>query len=100
MMGQLSAIKAQVMGACDKRDPLYADINSTAFQAAMENARRELVATAPHAICPYCKAGPGMATCKPCHQRGYVGKFTWANAPGDLRARARTWVLKQKNART
>jgi hypothetical protein len=85
MMALLSDVKLKVFAALDKRDPVFADINGSAFQAAIENARRELSATVPHALCPYCAA----KGCKTCHDRGYVGKYIWANAPGDLRSRAR-----------
>jgi hypothetical protein len=85
MMGALSSIKTTVLGALDNRDKLYQDVARTAFQSAMENARRELSNALPHALCPYCKADG----CKACHNRGWVSKTVWANAPGDIRARSK-----------
>jgi len=81
-MTQLSAIKSQVMRAIEAGDRLYADMSGgSGFQAAIENARRELRFAAPHALCPYCRA----KGCKACHGRGYVGEGVWKAAPADMK---------------
>ena len=80
IMGELSRIKGQVLAAAEK-DPLYARLNTSEFQTAMDRARAAMKFTAPHSLCPYC-AGDG---CKACRKAGWVTKEVWSMAPAEMK---------------
>ena len=82
LMTAVSRIKTAVLDACEREDPLYADIMASQFQADAMNLHRQLRATTPYAACPYCR----QTGCKACFGRGYVGEFVYEAAPSDLKA--------------
>jgi len=82
MMKELAKIKATVLDATEKNDPLYGDLNVTAFQAEITCLHDRLSAIRPHSVCPYC-TGDG---CKACKRRGWVNKATWLMAPAENKA--------------
>ena len=57
LMTAVSRIKSTVLAAVEAKDPLFADILPSRFQADCGNLYRQLKATLPHAACPYCRAG-------------------------------------------
>lgn len=77
LMTTISRIKTAALQAHETKDPLYADLNPSQFQAECENVYRSLRALKPYAVCPYC-AGKG---CRACLNRGWVGEFVYAASP-------------------
>jgi len=82
LMTTVSKIKTAVMDACEAKDPLFAEIVASQFQADAGNLYRQLRAALPYAACPYCR----QTGCKACFGRGYVGEFQYSAAPADLKA--------------
>lgn len=81
LTSKLSDVKSAVLDACAAHDPLYMDLNVSAFKADIINAFSRLRAIRPHAICPYC-SGDG---CKACHGRGWVCRLVYETAPGEMK---------------
>ena len=77
LMTQISEIKTLALKAHKAKDPLFADLNPSAFQAECENVYRSLRALKPYATCPYC----GGKGCRACLSRGWVGEFVYAQSP-------------------
>lgn len=84
MMSLISSMKAEVSHAAEDKDPLYKDLNLSAFQAATQNVYRDLRACVPYAVCPYCNA----KGCRACHDQGWVGEFVWKASPANRASRS------------
>jgi hypothetical protein len=82
LMLAVTKVKSTVLKAIEAKDPLFADILASRFQADCGNVFRQLKAALPYAACPYCRA----AGCKACLGRGWVGELAWNAAPRELRA--------------
>lgn len=67
-----------------QNDPLYAHIHVQSTVADIDNAKRAIRFSKPHAVCPYCK-GTGKA-CKACKGQGWVPKSIFRQAPAEARA--------------
>jgi hypothetical protein len=80
-MTQLSTMKAEVIKSHEDKDALFYNLSTQRFQAAMENARRELHACVPYAVCPYCK-GRG---CQACHAHGFLDQYRYDSAPKEMK---------------
>jgi len=81
LMGIISNLKTAVLAKRSSGDPLYADLNPSQFKAECENVYRTLRSLRPHAVCVYC-VGDG---CKACLNRGWLGEFSYAAAPEDMK---------------
>lgn len=84
LMSLISSMKAEVSHAAEDKDPLYKDLNLSAFQAAAQNVYRDLRACVPYAVCPYCNA----KGCRACHDQGWVGEFVWKASPANKGAKS------------
>jgi len=68
----------------NQSDPLYAHIHAQSTIADIDNAKRAIRFSKPHAVCPYCK-GSGKG-CKACKGHGWVPKSIFRQAPAEARA--------------
>ncbi len=81
----VSRVKSTVLNACKAGDPLFAHVNTGAFEADANNMRRAIANTRPYAVCPYCRNGPKRTSCKACHQRGWTNEMIYKQAPEEKR---------------
>lgn len=77
----ISKLKCQVMARIEAGDPLYGWIVPSRFEADCQNVRRQLSATRPHAVCPYC-GGDG---CRACRGQGWINEDNFKAAPKEIR---------------
>lgn len=82
LMRQLSSVRAAVATAVEANDPLYSEMNVTAFDAEIARLHQRLSGCRPYSVCPNC-TGDGCMTCK---KRGWVTKATWMMSPADMKA--------------
>ena len=82
LMTAVSKVKTAVLKAVEAKDPLFADLNPSRFEAEANSLHHQLRSAMPYAACPYCRA----AGCKACHGRGWVGEFVYERAPRELKA--------------
>lgn len=78
---EISAVKRWVLAAIDGGDPLYAGIHRQTVETDLDNARREIERSAPHAICAYC--GGSGESCSACKGRGWLDIEAHRAAGGD-----------------
>lgn len=83
---QISKLKGQVLARIEAEDPLYRWIVPTQFAADCTNVRRQLAATKPYAICPYCGGGG----CRACRDTGAINEENFKSAPEEIRERRLT----------
>ena len=81
LMTLVSRVKMSVLKAVEAKDPLYADINPSRFEAEANSLHHQLRSALPHAMCPYCRA----AGCRACLGRGWVGQALFERAPSELK---------------
>ncbi len=84
-MGILSTMKGDVTRAQDAGDVLFYNLRHQGWNAAMENARRELHACVPYAVCVYCK-GKG---CKACGTHGFIDAYRYDHAAKELKPKGK-----------
>lgn len=77
----LSRMKSEISKARESGDPLYADLNLSAFLADLGCLYRDLRFIRPHAVCGYC-SGDG---CNACHGRGWLSEMAYQTAPADMK---------------
>lgn len=78
----ISKIQSWAKGV--EKNPAAAFLHVQSLHADLGNAKRSLRFSAPHAVCPYCKAK--KQTCEACHGEGFVNKTVYNAAPTELRA--------------
>jgi hypothetical protein len=82
----LSRVRSTLRDAVASGDPLYLEVPHQQVMAALATAYDGLMATIPHAVCPYCH-GQLTQGCKGCGGRGAVGEYRYTNAvPRELKA--------------
>jgi ParB-like chromosome segregation protein Spo0J len=78
---KLSEVKSAIQAARKDADPIFADLNFSAVEAAILTARRFIADCKPYAVCPYCGGSGNAGNCRPCLGRGWLGKLKYVNAP-------------------
>lgn len=68
----------------NQADPLYTFIHVQGTTADIDNAKRAIRFSKPHAVCPYCKGGG--KSCKACKGQGWLPKTIFKQAPAEMRA--------------
>lgn len=81
LASSVSSIKASVLRAVKEKDPLYANLRVTTFEADATNLYRDIRAAMPHTVCVYC-GGDG---CTGCFNNGWQTEAQLHAAPEDLR---------------
>lgn len=81
MLTALSKIKGRVERGCQPgnpkdADPVYTEINFSAFMADLQSTYSLLKVALPYAVCPTCQ-GRVLSPCTTCSGRGTVSEFYW-----------------------
>lgn len=81
MLSALSKIKSRVERACSpgnpkEADPVYTEINFSAFVADLQSSYQQLKVALPFAVCPTCQ-GRVLSPCTTCGGRGMISEFYW-----------------------
>lgn len=79
LRAQLQSVQEQFVSIPEE---IRAFCSQQSIESHIESAKYELLASAPHAVCPYCD-GDG---CKTCFSSGIVTKTIFDNAPRELKA--------------
>lgn len=83
LLSRLAVWKQEVLKHVETRDPVFALLNKTAFEADCENVRLQLKSALPYAVCPYC--GARSKDCKACQGFGILNKRSYDMAPRELK---------------
>jgi hypothetical protein len=81
LMTAVSKVKTTVLKAVEAKDPLYADLNPSRFEAEANSLHHQLRSAMPYARCGYCRA----AGCRACLGRGWLGEFAYQRMPSEMK---------------
>lgn len=81
MLSALSKIKSAVEKGCSpgdpkNADPVFTEINFSAFSADLQSTYSQLKVALPFAVCPTCQ-GRALSACSTCLGRGTISEFYW-----------------------
>jgi hypothetical protein len=76
MLTALRRIITEVGTACDKKEPMFAEINASALVADLTSSHALLKVALPYAVCPTCQ-GRVLSPCTTCNGRGMISEFYW-----------------------
>jgi hypothetical protein len=76
MLTALRRIITEVGTACDKKEPMFAEINTSALVADLTSSHALLKVALPYAVCPTCQ-GRVLSPCTTCNGRGMISEFYW-----------------------
>ncbi len=83
LIQKLDEVLHEIEARKNNRDHVIAWINILALKADITNARRNLAAAKPYAVCPYC--GAENEKCQACKGLGFVGKLLYDQAPAEIK---------------
>ena len=74
----LASLKGILTRAQEGKNKVFAEVNFSSAQAALEQAKSEWERCIPYAVCPTCN-GVTFENCTACKGRGFVSSFFWKN---------------------
>ncbi len=84
LIQKLDDIDHEIKSRLENKDDVIAWVNLPGLKSDLNNARRNLKAARPHAVCPYC--GAENKKCRACKGFGFVGKLVYDQAPAEMKA--------------
>lgn len=107
MLSAISKIKAKVERGCSPgnpkdADPVYTEINFSAFVADLQSSFQLLKVALPYSVCPTCQ-GRVLSPCSTCNGRGTISEFYWKHKvpekTKEIRERAVQAILDDKKGK-
>ncbi len=83
LIQKLDDVLQEIDARKTSRDHVIAWVNILGLKSDITNARRNLKAAIPYAVCPYC--GAENKDCKACKGFGFVGKLVYDQAPKEMK---------------
>jgi hypothetical protein len=88
LLTAVSRVRVALRDAHEAGDALYAEVDHQGALAALDTAYDAIKATAPYAVCPWCRGqSPMQRECRGCGGRGVLGQFRWDTiVPREMKA--------------